>query len=545
MALPIVLTPFAGELPGVEPHLLEKTRAQLARNCDLLTGALAPIKNDLFVVTPSKVGTKKAIYRWANTPGQNDGYWFHWTTEVNVVRGPIAGDTEERTYFTGDGGYPKMTYAGIATSGGGTDYPTNSYRLGVPAPTTAASALISGSATDPTSVPERRVYVYTYVTGKNEEGPPSAPSNSVEWRPGQTVDLSNLVEPPAGNYNITTKRIYRVNTSNTGEEYQFVADIPVANTTYNDAIASTALGEVLPSTDWLPPPDDLAGLVDIGGGMLAGFSKNQLCISEPYMPHAWPMGYRKTSSFPIVAIGASANSIIVGTTGQPYIAIGSDPGSMSFEKVEMPYPCVSGRSMVDMGQFVLYATADGIVLASSNRFELITYGVITPTQWRTYNPYTMRCYRYGWLYVIFYDNGTQGCLIFDTRRNDFVRTTLYATAGYYDRNAGALYLQVGNDIVKWQGGAASLTYTWKSKLYLTRAPSNYGAAKVDADAYPITLRLYADGALKHTQSVVDGLPFALPSNYLANRWEVELEGTSRVRYVALAASFGDLLQSAA
>ncbi len=542
MAQPIIITPFEGERPGVEPHLLDNNRAQIAENCDLLTGALAAIKTDLFENTPTKVGTKKTIYRWGNTPGQNNGYWLHWLNEVNVVRGPIAGDTEERTYYTGDGAYPKMTYAGLVTAGGGTDYPNSSYRLGVPTPATPISALINGAATDPNEVPERRVYVYTYVSEKNEEGPPSAPSNPVEWRSGQTVDLSNFSGAPGGEYNITVKRIYRVNTGNNGAEYQFVADIPVATATYNDAIADTALGEALPSTDWLPPPDDLKGLVDIGNGMLAGISKNQLCISEPYQPHAWPLGYRKTSSYPIVAIGACANSIVVGTTGQPYIAIGSSPDSMSFERIEMPYPCVSSRFMVDMGHFVLYGTADGIVLASSSRFELATEGVVTPEQWRAYNPYTMHAYRYGELCVIFYDNGTQGCLIFDPRRKDFMRMSLYATAGYEDKNLGALFLQVGDDIVKWQGGATYRTAKWRSKLYLTRAPSNYGAAKVEAYSYPVTFRLYADGALKHTEAVANNLPFVLPSNYLANRWEVEIEGTAKVRYVVMAASVGDVIR---
>lgn len=63
-----------------------------------------------------------------------NGYWFHWDTIVQAVRGPIGGDTTERTFITGDG-KPKITYAPIAIQGGGDRYPLNTYDLGVPPPT--------------------------------------------------------------------------------------------------------------------------------------------------------------------------------------------------------------------------------------------------------------------------------------------------------------------------------------------------------------------------------------------------------------------------
>lgn len=87
------------------------------------------------------------------------GFWFHWTDDVDVIRGPIAGDTSERTYFTGDG-VPKVTYSPIATSGGGTNYPNNTYDLGIPAPTsqpictpgTNTGTMINATQTDPVVV---------------------------------------------------------------------------------------------------------------------------------------------------------------------------------------------------------------------------------------------------------------------------------------------------------------------------------------------------------------------------------------------------------
>ena len=58
-----------------------------------------------------------------------------------MVSSPIIGDTTERTYFTGDG-LPKMTFSPDATSGGGTDYPTVSFTLGIPVPAAAPIAAL-------------------------------------------------------------------------------------------------------------------------------------------------------------------------------------------------------------------------------------------------------------------------------------------------------------------------------------------------------------------------------------------------------------------
>ncbi|MDA6826121.1 hypothetical protein OSL46_26180, partial [Escherichia coli] len=61
---------------------------------------------------------------------------------VDVIRSPIAQDPHGRIYYTDgriyytDGRFPKVTDATIATKGDG-NHPTSSYRLGIPAPTTA------------------------------------------------------------------------------------------------------------------------------------------------------------------------------------------------------------------------------------------------------------------------------------------------------------------------------------------------------------------------------------------------------------------------
>src|SRR5688572_29636867 len=125
------ISDFKGEVPKRVSELKDSRFAEETSNCKLETGELMAFDGLTTVNTPTKVGTKRTIYLWGGS------FWFHWTTDVDVVRGPVEQDTSERTYNT-DGTQPKMTYAPIATSGGGTNYPNNSYNLGAPAPATIA-----------------------------------------------------------------------------------------------------------------------------------------------------------------------------------------------------------------------------------------------------------------------------------------------------------------------------------------------------------------------------------------------------------------------
>jgi hypothetical protein len=66
---------------------------------------------------------------------------------------------------------------------------------------------------------------------------------------------------------------------------------------------------------------------------------------------------------------------------------------------------------------------------------------------------------------------------------------------------------------------------------------------VVADTYPVTFKLYADGALKHTQAVTSRDPFRLPSGYMALDWQMEIEGTTAVQGAALATSMAEIAET--
>jgi len=163
-------------MPRLEGSLIPANYAQEAQNCILSNGTVTPFDGTTSVDTPTKAGTKETIYKF------NDSFWFHWTDIIDCVRGPVSDDDDEVTYWTGDG-VPKLTDTSIATAGAGTDYPNDSYTLGVPQPDTP-SAAVSGTL-DSVSIAIDRSYLVTFVceagisSPEEMEGPPSLPSNIV------------------------------------------------------------------------------------------------------------------------------------------------------------------------------------------------------------------------------------------------------------------------------------------------------------------------------------------------------------------------------
>jgi hypothetical protein len=108
----IVITKFGGIAPVLDPRSLPDAGAATARNLSLRTGEFSPRKTDATVAS-SGVSNPLTIYRFARVSGGafNTNPATGWTVragDVNFVKGQIADDTNERTYYTGDAA-PKAT----------------------------------------------------------------------------------------------------------------------------------------------------------------------------------------------------------------------------------------------------------------------------------------------------------------------------------------------------------------------------------------------------------------------------------------------------
>jgi hypothetical protein len=112
---------------------------------------------------------------------------------------------------------------------------------------------------------------------------------------------------------------------------------------------------------------------------------------------------------------------------------------------------------------------------------------------------------------------------------------------FLDILTDTLYYTDGSTIFAWEGGTTDLTYTWKSGKIRVSHEVNLGAALVQADSYAdVVFKLYADGVLKHTETVADNNPFRLPGGYLSDTYEVELVGTDVVTGVQVGESVFDM-----
>ena len=591
------LNTFGGKAPRISPRLLAESLAQTATDVNLESGRLVPVTDNSTTDPSNGVSTlanttKQSIFKYTDSPER----WLQFDEDVDVVRGPIAGDTNDTIYWSGQS-FPRMGRSDIIL--GSAPYPNAFYRLGVPAPTAAPTVAVtvptqinatvttasgsgtitvttasahnaaadqfvtlagfsdtngltadeingdfkiistpsgttltvetSGSATgngasgsvtngasfggpSDANIDFETSYVYTFVTAYGEEGPPSAASTVVTTDDNQTVNLSNLETSSAkSNTNLSKKRIYRSNTGSNTTAFQFVGEVTLATTTFTDTKKNNELAEVIPSTTWIAPPDDdtalypdgpMKGLCALPGGVFAGFTGKRICFSEAFLPHAWPANYRITLEEEIVGMEVVSNGILVTTKSVPYLVTGSDPSSMTAIRIESSHANLNKRSLVDMGPYVIYASPDGLIAAEGTTVKNLTEGIITPSQWQaSYYPATITGFMWEERYVGFYSTGSgYGGFIFDPRVSDgtsFVDLDASGLirGGHTDPDDSQLYLIISNTIKKFQGSNTSLTYNWKSKEYVMAKPTSMGFAKVDAETYPVRVKVYGDGSV--------------------------------------------------
>jgi hypothetical protein len=566
---------FKGMVPAVSSKLLAEQFAVDAKNADFASGQVGLLNSDSEIQTLTG-GSRKSIYL------DSSNNWFQWDdANVSVVEGPIPDDTAGRLYWTGED-YPRVGIAASMISG--TTYPAVSYRLGVPAPPNPPQAARTGTA-DEAQTPNDVSYVYTFVTTLGEEGPPSPPTAAQELTDTENVDITMPTgDQPSGNYYFSTgakKRIYRSNSGSTNTTFQFVGEVNFTATQFTDTRASHELGEVLPSDTWIAPPDDnstlypsgpLMGITALANGMFAGFSGKRLCISEAYLPHAWPIAYRITLDEEIVAIATTGAGLVCLTADSTYFVTGSDPSAMSASKLDIAQACVNKDSVVDMGSYVLYAGPDGLVAVSGGEAQLVTEGLVTPKQWNAnFAPGSIKAFKYEETYVAFYtDSGANEGWIYDPRSEDTSLIKLSTGSqeiegGYQDPRDGSLYYISANKIHKFQGDATTFREAeWKSKVFVADRPVAMSWVGVDFSTESGTggaiVSVYADGTLvlsvrfganingytltTYTPTGIGNVSLAEPICRLpavtAKEWQLKVKGRRFVDSICIAQSIDEI-----
>lgn len=484
---------FSGISPRTGPALLQSNQAQTAKNVKLQSGELRPWRKPVSTYVCGLSNTQ-SIYRLENTNTGNTA-WLEFASDTDVVPSPVADVSDFRVYYT-NGTAPKKTNWNLATtSGTGTKpFPNAAYNMGVPAPTTAPTLVKSGGSG---TVHEDRAYVYTYISTFGsvlEESAPSPAATVLTVEPNATVTVSAFATAPttAAGYNITAIRIYRSVTSATSAVYLYVGTVSVTPSTgvasgsFADTVLAANLGVSLPSLYYIPPPATLKGLIAMPNGILAGFTDNQVWFSEPYLPHAWPVGYMMTVGAPIVGLGVFGQTLVVCTTQTPYLITGSQPGAMSQEKVPLPEPCVAKKSITSDQYGVLYASPNGLVSIAPGTQDVISRALFTRDEWQTYMPTSMVGVIYQNMYIGFYQAGSTKSAIILMRGDTppLVTLDVAAQAIFVAKSTANVYYVSPTDNTIYQLDADPINntyYEWLSKTFILPEPTNFAVAKVQAD----------------------------------------------------------------
>lgn len=553
---------FLGEFPKIHPSKLPESAAETAKNVSVSSGSLKPFFSiqtaDTLPELPDEAVTK-AIHLYRIDSAE---YWLQFSDYVNLIRSPIKDDLHERVYWSGDSrdasGNVLYSYAPVIYEDG-EPYPNTWLKLGIPNPgyipaITSSTPVPSGDDALQLST-EARVYVYTYVNAIGEESAPSNPSSIVTVPSvGATVVLGNmLTDPSISGLNITKKRIYRSLADSSGAaSFRFLAEINVADTTYTDVILGTALGEELLTTTWDTPRAGMQGLGLTAYGMAYGFTGKIICLSEPFYVYAWPRNYELTTQYDIVAMGHYESNIIVATTGNPVMVTGIDPsGGLALMELPITEACVSKRSMVSLGHCAIYASPNGLVMASGNGAQLVSEAFFDKDEWNALNPASIHAVEHHGKYLFFwkYNNDTKGAYIFDPLniQQGIIQLGIYADYAYRDLKNDDLFLLYPDGVIK-RFDTNTLTdrepLIWKSKKY--RSPNIRGdrllAALVVADSYEkLVFEIFADDQLLYRKCDVTERPFRLPDHSARTYWQIQITATDTVREVIVAGSMMELL----
>lgn len=296
---------------------------------------------------------------------------------------------------------------------------------------------------------ETRSYVYTFVTALGEEGPPSPPSDPLTVVIDSDVTVDGFDTPPnvsSDKIDITALRIYRAVTGTQDTDFLFVGEHPYtppsAPSMFTDTVDDADLGELLQTTTWDPPPEDLEGIITLPNGVCAGFFGKTVCFSEPYYPHAWPPEYRQAVDHDIVGLGIIPNGVAILTVGPAYIAAGDHPSAMSLRHFTSSQACTEKLSIASTIDGVLYASPDGLAKIGASGFLLVTDAYVQKREWQTsFDPTNIRGFWHDGKYFGFM---AAGGFIFDPSDDSIGLSTTDTTiaAGYLDAESDELFLVV-------------------------------------------------------------------------------------------------------
>jgi hypothetical protein len=159
---------------------------------------------------------------------------------------------------------------------------------------------------------------------------------------------------------------------------------------------------------------------------------------------------------------------------------------MSQEKVPLPEPCVSKKSITSDQFGVLYASPNGLVSIAPGTQDVISRQLFTRDEWQVYATANMVGVIYQNMYLGFYQTGTTKAALVIMRGDSppLINLSVAAQAVFVERSTASVYYVDPNDGLLYQldgDTVNNLFYEWKSKKFVLPEPTNYAVLKAQAD----------------------------------------------------------------
>ena len=307
---------------------------------------------------------------------------------------------------------------------------------------------------------------------------------------------------------------------------------------------------VLTTDDYDVPPTDLQDIRLFANNVYAGFNgDNELCLSEPNYPYAWPIKHRIPVAHTIVAVGGFMSTLLVLTDTQPYMTIGTDPQSMTLYPMPYKKPCINNTGAVSTPHGVLYPTYDGLYQVTASAGKLVTKGIIDRETWEAYPLSDIYATYFDGKYIAFFKNTNQGFYL-DFEAQNLRLVDLEFDVGvlfknFHNSGEDLYILSNDNYLYQWNDNSTTkLTYTWKSKVFQQYPAKNFSVCRIihDGDSAP-TFNMYVDGSSTsfHTESPSADEPFRLPAGNRYREVEIEVTGTDSIDEIVVADSIEEIM----
>lgn len=435
-------------------------------------------------------------------------------------------------------------------------------------------------------------YLFTYVNGCGEESAHSAPSEVIDIKWGDAVQIT--VDDPNVPDNALYRRWYRAVPDTGGVTHWLkIADKPINATTVLDANCPCDFSCELMTENHDAPPECLQGVANIGNNMTVVWSNKHFWVSEENFPHAYnlineyKLRYRIQGMYEITPRleGNAHYSLVVITDGLHYTITTNQPTVIEISEIQQRYKCLSATTTCHGESEILYSSEQGIVSISQQGEQLITGELMTEYEWDKFSPRSVR--------LVYHDDRIFGFtkrggfilqLGTDKRRDpEFVTHNIVADLGHTDETSRFTIFK-DNRIYEWGKGDRA-NYDWKSAHIALNGiwrpvtckvvssefdnimPKGHKDAKIKYaefrrkhpnatpdvffDTHPemtqhyahlvgvrpsVTVIIYADGREYYRREVSTNKPFLLPRRYRAIDWAVRIIGNLSVDEIHLQGS---------